>query len=55
MPGVLMLLSVPLPPCRFGDDDGIGKLECTATILPGRVGAGVKASKSSALLDIKPK
>lgn len=43
------------PVCRFTDTSHGYSLECTATILPGRAGAGLKGNSSTALLDVKPK
>lgn len=41
--------------CRFVEEGNSCHLECTATILPGRAGAGLKNNSASALLDVKPK
>jgi hypothetical protein len=35
--------------------EAAGRLECTATILPGRAGAGLKQRSAAALLDVKPR
>jgi hypothetical protein len=40
---------------RFAEEGSSCRLECTATILPGRAGAGARSNSSSALLDVKPK
>lgn len=55
-PGNQVLAGVlGLTACRFAEDGGSCRLECTATILPGRAGAGARSNSSSALLDVKPK
>lgn len=51
----MCVLHVCVGSCRFVEVGHSCHLECTATILPGRAGAGLKANSQAALLDTKPK